>query len=547
MRSLLPRSVAARLALSFGLLVGLLLLVAGDALVRLEQLNRDLATIVAERHARVETLSQVTDAQQSMMRGVGRILLAEDKAGIQQEMALLEETRALVGERLEALDKAFAGEDPRAREQLRGAREQNAAYLAGIGRVAGLAVAGDVREARRELEPLQGQMEAAYQAMTILGKAQVALMHRAQEQSQKSYERGRLYVIALSAGAIALALAVAVGMTRSITRPLGSAVEHAGAVAGGDLTRRIRAGGSGETARLIEALSRMTSSLTHIVARVRAGSDTIAATSRQLVAGNAQLREREEEQASALEQTAATLEELTATVGANAEHARETSRLAAGASEAAGRSGEAVDRAVKRMGAVTQASRRITEVTGVINDIAFQTNILALNAAVEAARAGEHGRGFAVVAAEVRTLAQRSARAATEIGELIGRAVQEVEGGAAQVEEAGRAMQEVVDSIRSVAKLAGDIASGSREQSEAIGQVNQALAGIDRVTQRNVVLAEETATAVQSLERQAAALVESVGVFRLGGAVEPPKEQGPRRAAPGEPGPGPLRQLPRPG
>jgi methyl-accepting chemotaxis protein len=125
----------------------------------------------------------------------------------------------------------------------------------------------------------------------------------------------------------------------------------------------------------------------------------------------------------------------------------------------------------------------------------------------------------------VRSLAQRSATAANEIGQLIGHAVSEVEGGAKLVDDAGRAMQEVVVGIQGVAQLAGDIANGTREQSEAIGQVNQALAGIDQVTQRNVVLAEETAAAVQSLERQADALVDSVGVFRLDNApATPPPE-----------------------
>ena len=530
MKALLPRTVGGRLALAFGVLVALVLLVAGDGLVRLERLNRDFATIVSDRHARVEMLSQITDAQQSMMRGVNRILLAGDKARIEHELALIEETRLLVGERLEQLDKAFGGEDARGKSLLREAHDRNAAYIASLAAFSKLAAAGNPAEARKLLDAMEAQMDEAYQAMTILGKAQVALMHRAQQEAQRSYEQGRLYVLALSLGAVLLSLVVAVAMTRGISRPLGATVQHADAVASGDLTGRIKAQGSDETARLVQALERMTESLTGIVARVRAGSDNIASTTRQLVAGNASLRQREEEQAAALEQTASTLEELTATVSSNAEHAREASRLAATASQAATRSGEAVDRAVKRMAAVTEASRKITEVTGVINSIAFQTNLLALNAAVEAARAGEHGRGFAVVAAEVRSLAQRSATAANEIGQLIGHAVAEVEGGAKLVDDAGRAMEEVVVGIHGVAQLAGDIANGTREQSEAIGQVNQALAGIDQVTQRNVVLAEETAAAVQSLEHQADALVDSVGVFRLDNAAAAPAPEAPPAA-----------------
>src|SRR5688572_3773678 len=132
MKALLPRTVGGRLALAFGVLVALVLLVAGDGLVRLERLNRDFATIVSDRHARVEMLSQITDAQQSMMRGVNRILLAGDKARIEHELALIEETRLLVGERLEQLDKAFGGEDARGKSLLREAHDRNAAYIASL-------------------------------------------------------------------------------------------------------------------------------------------------------------------------------------------------------------------------------------------------------------------------------------------------------------------------------------------------------------------------------------------------------------------------------
>lgn len=513
--SLLPRRVGARLALAFGLLAGMLLLVAGVGMLRLDRLNRDFATIVIDRHTRVETLSQITDAQQAMMRGVGRILLVDDAARIRHELALIGESRSLVAERLEQLDKAFEHEDARGKALLAEARGRNTAFLANLDRFGELASAGRREEARKLLEPMEAQLDEAYGAMTIVGKAQVALMQAAQQEAQRSYEQARAFVLAVSLGAIALALAIAVAITRGVSRPLGAAARLAGAVADGDLTGRVDAQGSEETVRLLHALSRMTESLTGIVGRVRGCSESIAAAAGELVTGNAELLRRAEQEAAALEETAATLEELTATVRANAEHAREASELARSASDSALRSGEAVDRAVKRMGAVTDASRKIGEVTRLINDIAFQTNLLALNAAVEAARAGDQGKGFAVVAAEVRALAQRSAAAATQIGALIRGASSEVEGGAKLVEEAGRAMNEVVGSIRSAAQLSADIAASSREQSEAIEQVNRALAAVDQVTQGNVALAGRTAGAVRSLEQQAGELVDSVGVFRL--------------------------------
>jgi methyl-accepting chemotaxis protein len=271
----------------------------------------------------------------------------------------------------------------------------------------------------------------------------------------------------------------------------------------------------------MRSLGRMNDSLTHIVGEVRAGSDSIAGTARELVSGNSQLMQRAEEQAASLEQTAATLEELTATVRSTAGQASEASRLAVSASEIAVRGGLAVGRAVERMGVITGSSRKIADITNVINGLASQTNLLALNAAVEAARAGDQGRGFAVVAAEVRSLAHRSAAAAREIGELIAATVGEVEGGARLVNEAGQTMEEVVAGIRDVTSLIGGISGASREQSEAIEQVNQALSQIDEATQHNVAVAQEGAAAVESLRNQARALVESVSVFRLADAESP--------------------------
>jgi methyl-accepting chemotaxis protein len=147
----------------------------------------------------------------------------------------------------------------------------------------------------------------------------------------------------------------------------------------------------------------------------------------------------------------------------------------------------------------------------VIDGIAFQTNILALNAAVEAARAGEQGRGFAVVAGEVRALAQRSAQAARVIGE----SVQKVENGTRLVADAGQTMGSIVDQVKRVSELIDEISHSSLEQSSGMGQIGQAVAQLDTVTQHNAALVEESAAAADSLKHQAAGLSEMVAVFRL--------------------------------
>jgi methyl-accepting chemotaxis protein len=167
------------------------------------------------------------------------------------------------------------------------------------------------------------------------------------------------------------------------------------------------------------------------------------------------------------------------------------------------------------MSSIKESSNKIVDIIAVIDGIAFQTNILALNAAVEAARAGEQGRGFAVVASEVRSLAQRSANAAKEIKELIANSVDKVEEGARLVDDAGKTMDEIVVSIKSVADIMAEITAASEEQREGIQQVNQAITKMDEATQQNAALVEQAAAAAGSMRDQASNLNQAVGIFKL--------------------------------
>ncbi|MBE8207769.1 chemotaxis protein [Leptospira borgpetersenii serovar Ballum] len=172
-------------------------------------------------------------------------------------------------------------------------------------------------------------------------------------------------------------------------------------------------------------------------------------------------------------------------------------------------------RVVKPTSALVQCSVEISNIISVIDGIAFETNILALNAAVEAARAGEHGRGFAVVASEVRSLSQRSAQAAKEIKALIENSGNRVDAGSQLVREAGETMKEVVGAVTRVTDIMGEIASASDEQSRGIDQVGLAVSEMDKVTQQNASLVEQSAAAASALEEQASRLTQSVAVFRI--------------------------------
>lgn len=307
---------------------------------------------------------------------------------------------------------------------------------------------------------------------------------------------------------------------------LGEVSRILGALAQGDLTQRIDGEYHGAFARLQNDANTTVARLREVIGGLQGAAATINTAAREIAAGNADLSSRTEEQASSLEETASSMEELNATVRQNADNAERANLLASQSNEAVLKGGDAVQRVVTTMADIRESSGKIADIIGVIDSIAFQTNILALNAAVEAARAGEQGRGFAVVANEVRALAQRSAVAAREIKELIAMSVDKVEGGTTQVDEAGVAMQDVVAAFSQVADLVGGISAASREQSQGIGQVTQAITRMDDVTQQNAALVEEAAASAESLEVQAQGLMEIVARFKLTGEPVP----GPVRA-----------------
>jgi len=323
-------------------------------------------------------------------------------------------------------------------------------------------------------------------------------------------------------GVGALMSVVMVRVSVSLQKQLGGepalTSQIAARIAEGDLASHVQTKPNDRESVLYN-MQQMQARLTGAIGQIRGSADSIAGAARQIAAGNVDLSRRSEEQAASLEETAASMEELTSTVRQSADNARQASRLAEGASDIAVRGGQIVHQVVGTMGEIKAASGKVVDIIGVIEGIAFQTNILALNAAVEAARAGEQGRGFAVVAGEVRSLAQRSATAAKEIKALIDNSAQRVEDGSVLVEGAGRAMEEIVEAVKRVTDLMGEMRAATEEQTGGIEQVNQAVSQMDQMAQQNAALVEEATAAAASLEDQADALHRAVGQFRLAGAI----------------------------
>ncbi|MDB5848903.1 MAG: methyl-accepting chemotaxis protein [Rhodoferax sp.] len=511
--------LGARLAIGFGLVLLLLVVVGalgvhgmGQVQDRLEDIarvnNKEARLAVAMRIA----VNQIAIASRD-------IVLLDQGPQMQAVNANLVKSRANYDAAEEEHGRMLAtapGTPGEARERFDTIKTMKASTRPLISKVVQLGLDNKNQEATRALiDEVAVPQRAWLNALGEFADLQDRLTATATQEAEDAYVSARTLMAALCAAGLALGIAAAWLITVSITRPIAQAVRVAETVSAGDLTSKIDVVSTDETGQLLAALKTMNTSLVRVVGSVRASSDSIATGATQIATGNADLSQRTEEQAANLQQTAASMEELTSTVQSNAETARVATQLASSASAAAAKGGVVVGQVVSTMEDITASSKKISDIIGVIDGIAFQTNILALNAAVEAARAGEQGRGFAVVASEVRSLAGRSADAAKEIKALIGASVEKVETGSRLVGDAGATMSDIVAQVRRVADLIGEIGAATGEQSQGISQVSDAVTQLDQVTQQNAALVEESAAAADSLNQQAARLVEAVSIFKL--------------------------------
>jgi methyl-accepting chemotaxis protein len=347
--------------------------------------------------------------------------------------------------------------------------------------------------------------------LALQDAAHAALRQDFEAQGQQQAWLSALSLLAL----VGLILLGAAFLIRSIKQPLLQANLLAARIASGDLSAVVDESRSDEFGELMRSLAAMNRSLGQMVAAVRTSTDCIATASSEIALGNSDLAQRTEETSSHLQSTSSSMQQLTGAVQSSADNARQADTLAAHACVVAQQGGSVVAQVVATMEEINASSQKIASILGVIDGIAFQTNILALNAAVEAARAGEQGRGFAVVASEVRSLAQRSAEAAREIKGLIGSSVEKVATGTQLVSQAGATMRDMVQSVRQVAHVIGEITAASAEQSAGIAHINQAIGSLDQMTQQNAALVEESAAAAESLHEQASQLALAVAVFRI--------------------------------
>ncbi|RSZ59488.1 HAMP domain-containing protein [Massilia atriviolacea] len=536
-------TIKARLIFVIGVLSAVSLAIGLIGLRNLSVTNASLKTVYEDRLVAAGMLAEVLTLIQQNQNTLA-MAVSGDPAGMPAASSEVEQRvqsiTALWGKYMEtyltAEEKTLAAKFAASRETFvaQGIRPTLVAFKAKDAAAAVALVQGPLKQ---HFLPVRENMHDLVVYQLSVGKTEY-------QQATARFETARALAIGLIVFSVVIGLLTGTALIRGISRSIAEALRFANNIASGNLTDTIRIDSHDEIGQLLVALQKMNDSLVEVVSRVRSGTDTISVASSEIAAGNQDLSSRTEEQASSLEETASSMEELTSTVKASADNARQASTLAETASEVATKGGNVIGNVVDTMGRINEASNKIVDIIGVIDGIAFQTNILALNAAVEAARAGEQGRGFAVVASEVRNLAQRSAQAAKEIKGLIGSSVEQVEAGSRLVNEAGSTMDDIVQSIRRVTDIMGDIAAASQEQTLGIDQINQAVTQMDQVTQQNAALVEEAAAASEAMQDQARQLAEVVSVFKLSaGAGAAAASAAPRQVA-ARPAPKPVLRAP---
>jgi methyl-accepting chemotaxis protein len=492
--------IGTRLGILFGSFFLVLVVVGGAELSWLGRLN---ATTTAELQHRFyitklsnDTIANSTDNARITMQLFETPDPDEERKLNEQNDAISHEIGVEVGE----IEKSLSS--PQERDLFEVVTQNRNAYVSSRKKAKAL-----LSDKKRD-QAIAALMGEVMPALTVYRASWVKFIGLQSDAVQKTikdsadaYSRARRIALVVFIMTLLLAAGGAFAVTKTITVPIQQAVEHAEAIAAGDLNRTIQVTDKSETGKLLQSMQEMSTKLSAIICDVREGSSAVASAAAQVSASSQSLSQGTSEQAASVEETSASLEQMNASITQNAENSRKVEQVAEKGAQAAEESGAAVQETV---GAMKQIAAKIS----VIEDIAYQTNLLALNAAIEAARAGDQGRGFAVVAVEVRKLAERSQLAAKEISDLASNSV-------SVAERSGQLLADLVPAIRRTAELVQEVTAASTEQSSGVTQINRAMAQVDSVTQRNASSAEELSSTAEELAAQSEQLQQLMTFFHI--------------------------------
>jgi methyl-accepting chemotaxis protein len=542
--------VGTRLALGFGAVVVLLLVISITSVLRLASVNSTTTVIMEDRYPKVVLVNDILQRTTDNGREMRSMALATSDVEAEQYKQKIAANRASNNESLSKLESEVHSEKGRA------IVKEIAEKRASLGQLYEPFFALAKSDKIKAAEMLRVQVlpaNAAYElALHDLVKFQSEQMEESRIEANAVYGETRTLVIALSAVATLLAAGIGLLITRNLLKVLGGEPSYAadvmrkvavgdftvdvavrandtssllyttrqmvqsagssvndvvrvmGAMATGDLTQTITKDYTGSFAEMKDYVNETVAKLSLVVTEVNGGAEALAGASEEVSATAQSLSQAASEQAAGVEETSASMEQMTASISQNTENAKITDGMATKAASEASEGGEAVR-------ATVVAMKQIAQKIGIIDDIAYQTNLLALNAAIEAARAGEHGKGFAVVAAEVRKLAERSQVAAEEIANVASSSVE-------LAEKAGRLLDTIVPNIRKTSELVQEITAASEEQSSGVGQINAAVVQLSQTTQQNASSSEELAATAEEMSSQAEQLQQAMSFFKLAGA-----------------------------
>ena len=493
-----------RLAIGFGLSLAIVVALSSLQLADTRAMHEGLLRIAGPRWHEIDLASRAIGITGENGTVAGQLFLTSQAA----EEARLVETLDRNGRELAEIERAV---EPTATNCTRGGKEAFAQaraarlrYEPAYARARQVLAEGRRDDANRlavaEVIPALGAVHDGWKRFLAHEGTHIG---DAATDGTARYDTARWVTLLLLGISVVAMLGLAIAITRSITAPLGTAVQVADRIARGDLSQVVDASSTDEVGRLLAAMKAMKERLAQTIGEVRAGADALAGASAQVSATAQTLSQGTGEQAASVEETTSSLEEMSASITRNADNARNTEAMAKDGANGADESGKSVTETMEAMKSIAQK-------ISIIEEIAYQTNLLALNAAIEAARAGEHGKGFAVVATEVRKLAERAQVAAREIGAVAGSSVK-------VAERSGKLIAELVPGIRKTADLVQEVAAASAEQSAAVSQVSRAMANVDQVTQRNASAAEELSSTAEEMASQAESLQRLMAFFALSG------------------------------